>query len=125
MPSTSPHEFISVLLLGSDDALVALQVLADDTFSMFVTGGNATVEPVTIARDRWICLTLSLVVTSGTAVYRATMDGTTIYDGPVMGSLATATDFAMAGIENTGAANAEIFVDDVELSTTPLPCGAE
>jgi len=131
LPSSSPHDVLSFLLIGHDAnpsyPLVAVQssntggrVYVGDPFRRLVTGGTS----LTIPRDRWVCTTLSVDVGSDSPRVWATIDGTVVADETFAGPVVPTADFGNVGIEFTNAAtpNAELFIDEVEFGTEPLPC---
>ena len=131
MPSSSPHDVLSFLLIGHDAdpdyPLVALQTVPSRSqvyvgvpFRRLATGGTAELFP----RDRWVCTTLSIDTGTDTPRLLATVDGTVVADETFAGAVVPAADFGNVGIEftNAGTPSAELFIDEVEFGIEPLPC---
>jgi hypothetical protein len=131
VPSTSPHETLSFLLIGHDAdpeyPLVALQATESGSrvyvgvpFMRLATGGSSVAVP----RDRWICATLSVDTGDASPHLLATIDGNVVADETFGGAVVPSADFGNAGIEFTSSStpSAEIFIDEVEFGSEPLPC---
>lgn len=132
IPTDSPHDFVSLLLLGQGSTtgipVVALQMRESDQASIYAAGARVPDTTLVIPRDRWVCIGLTVVSDGADDLHViGTVGAEPFYDQHVSGTAITALDFAMAGIEFSGPAGTgtEVFVDDVEFSETPLPCAAE
>ncbi len=131
VPSSSMHRTMTFLLLGenTDDSLYPLAALQITSTRSRVYVGHpherwiAGAAP-TFPLDRWVCTTLSAQPGNASPRVTATVDGVMVADETLTGAVLASVDTLEVGIQYTDATSlsAEIFVDEVELDTSPLPC---
>lgn len=126
VPADSDTTGIALLHIGetSGQFLGTNVEIGGGKLGVAVQSANLYEYPAEVARDKWLCLELDLVIseTAGRVIVRA--DGTTVIDrGSIDTKPVGAVGDLEVGISYAGAANTKVLIDDVVVAREPLqPC---
>ena len=124
IPADSDATGIALLHIGetSGQYLGTNVEISNGMLGAAVQSANLYEYPATVARDKWLCLELDLVIseTAGRVIVRA--DGTTVLDRSAIDTKPVgAIGDLEVGISYAGAANTRVMIDDVVVAREPLP----
>jgi hypothetical protein len=122
-----PSDYVQLLRIGreSDPGHVHTLAQAGDIPVLWPEGAPFAAT-MAFARDRWLCVTVHLVMDAAAGSAELAIDGTPYVraEGIPIVSRAMGFDEVSVGLVTTGLAQPEISVwfDEVALATTALPC---